>query len=174
MLSCDCAAGRPAVCWAWRTPVLPGAGRAALRVPSAPLPPEEGLPHPVLPPPAALPDTTWMSSSAPPQLPLVGIPAAPPLPLFPSRGSKKSPRRSQRRLRQVPPLPARAGNAPLGGHGDPPRGGLAALRPLHHPTRGHPTSNTRRTPQQLLKPGLGHQLGHAPAPKKIRRCSLVI
>ena len=141
--------------------------KAALRLPSAPLPPGEGLRHPAQPPPAALPGTARMSPPAPPQPPWLGIPAAPALPQFPSQGGKNSPSRSPRRLRQGPPPPVRVGNL-----GDSERGGPAALRPLHRPARCHPTSNTSTTSQELLKPGLGHQLGHAPSPERDQKVLL--
>jgi len=96
---------------------------------------------------------------------LRGGPAALPLPPFLSPGSKKSPGRSPRRTRHVHRLPAVAGNAPLGGHSDPQRGGLAAPKPLLQPRRGHPAGSTRRTAQALPKPGLGQQLGRVPALK---------
>lgn len=148
--------------------MLRGGGRAAPQVPLAPLPPGEGLPHLGRPPPAAPKEPKRTTSPAPPQLPFGGLPAALPLPPFLSAGSKKSPRRSPRRPRQVHRRPAGAGNAPLGGHGEPQRGGSAAPRPLLQPRRGHPAGSTRRTPQALPKPGLGQQLGRAPALKGSR------
>ena len=136
--------------------MLLGGGRAAPWLPPAPLPPEKGLPHLARPPPTALKGPTRTISPAPQQLPFVGVPAALPLPPFLSPGSKKSPRRPW----HVHPLPAGAGNTPLGGHGDPQRGGPAAPRPLLRPRRGHPAGSTSRTPQVLPKAGLGQQLGH--------------
>ena len=145
--------------------MLLGGGRAAPWLPPALLPPEVGLPHLARSPPTALKGPTRTISPAPQQLPFVGVPAALPLPPFLSPGSKKSPRRSPRRPWHVHLLPPGAGNTPLGGHGDPRRGGLAALRPLLQPRRGHPAGSTSRTPQALPKAGLGQQLGHTPALK---------
>lgn len=71
--------------------------------------------------------------------------------------------RSWGRQRQIPPLLARAGTAPLRGPGAPRRGGPAAPRP-HQPTRGNAAGDAR-VPQKPAKPGPGQQLGHVPAPK---------
>ena len=129
------AAERPTVCWDGGTPVLPGGGRAALRVPRAPLPPKEGLSPPAQPPPAALRDPARRRCPAPRPQPVVGVPAASPLLPLPPPRSKRSHTRSQGRLCPGPPLPAGALKAPLKGHGDPQRGGPAAPTPLQ-PARG--------------------------------------
>jgi len=152
--------------------MLPGGGKAALWLLLAPLSPEEGVLPPAWPPLTAQREPTRTTSAPPQQLRFVGVPAALPLSLFLSPGSKKSPGRSLRRPWHVHPLPAVAGNAPLGSHSDPQRGGLAAPRPLLQPRRGHPASSTRRTAQGLLKPGLGQQLEHVPALKGSRTSEL--
>ncbi|XP_075596604.1 E3 ubiquitin-protein ligase Topors-like [Balearica regulorum gibbericeps] len=151
---CNGPVGRPTVCWAWRTAMLPEGRRAALWLPLAPLPPRKGLQCLARPTLSALKEPMRMTSPAPQQLPFVGVLAALPVPLFLSPGSKSF-RRSLRRPRHVHLLPTGAGNGPLGSHSDPQRGGLAAPRPLLQPRRGCPTSNSRTTPEVLPKPGLG-------------------
>ena len=146
--------------------MLPRSGRAALRLPPAPLPPKGGLLPPAQPPPAAVAQPRQKSSPAPHRLPFVGVLAALPLPLFPPTGSTTSHRRTQRRLCPGPPLPARAANSPPGDPGEPQRGGLAALGPPHLRTRGHPTGHSRRVPQELAKPATGQRLGHPPASQR--------
>ena len=171
MSPCNGAAGRPTACWASRTATLPRGGRAAPRLPLLLLPPEGGLLPLAQPPPAALREPAKWSAPAPQPLLFVGVPAAPPTPPFPPAGSRKSCRRIPGRLRQVPPLPAGAGTAPLGDDGDPQRGGLAAPTTLPSPPRGHPAAKTRSRPQELPKPGPGQQPGHVPARKSTRRLS---
>jgi len=121
-------------------------------VPLALLPPEEGLPAPAQPSVAALPDPVWMSSWASHPLPLLGVLAATAWLLLPSPRSPWSPRRSRGRLCPGPPLLAGAGTTPLGGHGNPQRGGPAGLRALQ-PQRGQhgvsdPGGCLRGWPQQ--------------------------
>lgn len=79
--------------------MLPVGGRTALRLPPALLSPKEGI--------------------MPPAQPFMGVPAVLPVPLLPPIGSKKSSKRTQRRLCQGSPLAAGAANAHVGGPGKP-------------------------------------------------------
>lgn len=72
--------------------------REALKLPLALLPPKKDLLAPAQPPSVALTDLRQKSSPAPHQLPFVGVQAAPALLPFPPTGSKRSCRRTQKRL----------------------------------------------------------------------------
>ena len=104
-------------------------------------------------------EPTQKSSPEPQPLPSVRGPAAPHPSQFPTLVISKCPSRNHRRLRPVPPLPARAGTSHAGDPGELRRGGLPLPRTLPHPQRGHPAGDTRTVPQELAKLGLGQHMG---------------
>lgn len=88
---------------AWGTIMLPRSERAASKLPLALLPPKKGLLPPAQPHSVALKDLRQKSSPAPHQLPFVWVQAAPTLLTLPPTGSKRSCRRTQKRLGQHHP-----------------------------------------------------------------------
>lgn len=154
--------------------MLPRSGRLALHLPPSPLPPL-AQPHPT-----TLLELTKRSALEPQTLAFGGwggwsevsqqLPNIP----VPTHREQEELHKGlcKGRLWQVPPLPVRAETTLLGGHGEPPRGGLAAPRTLPSTSRGHlDDGKTRAMPQELPKPRPGQQLGSVLAHKSVRRLS---